>query len=84
MQAQRVRNHKVGAMRGGSEGPNWILLAGGAAVTALSYVIGRRQKHGFEDVGDVREGKSGKFGLANHNGNLHSSILIGFMLSLIS
>ncbi|XP_024363771.1 uncharacterized protein [Physcomitrium patens] len=67
MQAQRVRNHKVGAMRGGSEGPNWILLAGGAAVTALSYVIGRRQKHGFEDVGDVREGKSGKFGLANHN-----------------
>lgn len=55
-------------MRGGSEGPNWILFAGGAAVTALSYIIGRRQKHGFDDKVEELEGKSGKAQLASFNG----------------
>lgn len=59
-------------MPGGTEGPNWILLAGGAAVTALSYLIRRRQKHEFEDRLEERDGKSGKAQLAFHNGNFHS------------
>lgn len=67
-------------MPGGNEGPNWILLAGGAAVTALSYLIRRRQKHEFEDEVEEREGKSGKAQLAYHNGNPHSNVLIEFML----
>lgn len=54
-------------MPGGTEGPNWILLAGGAAVTALSYLIRRRQKHEFEDRLEERDGKSGKAQLAFHN-----------------
>lgn len=67
-------------MPGGNEGPNWILLAGGAAVTALSYLIRRRQKHEFEDEVEEREGKSGKAQLAYHNGKPHSNVLIEFML----
>lgn len=67
-------------MPGGSEGPNWILLAGGAAVTALSYIIRRRQKHEFEDRVEERKGKSGKAQLVNHNGNPYSNILTEFML----
>lgn len=69
VQAIRVRILQKSIMRGGNEGPNWILFAGGAAVTALSYIIGRRQKHGFDDRVEEREGKSGKAQLANHKGN---------------
>jgi len=67
-------------MPGGSEGPNWILLAGGAAVTALSYLIRRRQKHEFEDGVEEREGKSDKAHLANYNGNPHSNVMTEFIL----
>jgi hypothetical protein len=79
VQVLRVRILKRSIMRGGSEGPNWILFAGGAAVTALSYIIGRRQKHGYDRV-EEREGKSGKAQLANHKGNPYSNILTDFLL----
>ena len=61
-------------MPGGSEGPNWILFAGGAAVTALSYIIGRRQRH--DDRVEEREGKSGKAQLASHKGNILTELLL--------
>ncbi len=67
-------------MPGGNEGPNWILFAGGAAVTALSYLIRRRQKHEFEDTEEDGERKSGKAQRANYDGNPHSNVLTEFML----
>ncbi|KAG0611559.1 hypothetical protein M758_7G149200 [Ceratodon purpureus] len=66
----RIRILKKSIMPGGNEGPNWILFAGGAAVTALSYIIGRRQKH--DDRVEEREGKSGKAQLANHKDGFDS------------
>lgn len=62
----RVRKEQ--AMRGQNDGPNWILIAGGAVVTAVSFVIGRRQKQFFEGGAEERGEKFGKEQIANHKG----------------
>jgi hypothetical protein len=39
------RNGRKGQQLGGErhDGPNWVLIAGGAVVTVISFVIGRRE-----------------------------------------
>ena len=71
-QSRASRGQKGSAMRGSNDGPNWLLLAGGAAVTALSFVIGRRQKQYYEGGVEVQEGNLGKSHLTSHKGKLHN------------
>lgn len=71
-QCPASRGQKGSAMRGSNDGPNWLLLAGGAAVTALSFVIGRRQKQYYEGGVEVQEGNLGKSHLTSHKGKLHN------------
>lgn len=71
-QCPASRGQKGAAMRGSNDGPNWLLLAGGAAVTALSFVIGRRQKQYYEGGVEVQDGNLGKSHLTSHNGKLHN------------